>query len=91
MKHGEALICRKSFAFKVNGKGRAITFKAGCRFWVTNTELNQTNRKAVNVARHNEKIGHDFTAEQVAEFFATPEEWIWSCEAERMANSCGSL
>jgi hypothetical protein len=71
MKQCTPLTCKETFAFKVNGKGKAITFKQGQRFWVTNTEIDQKNRNVVNIARDGKSMGqgYDFTAEQVKAYF----------------------
>lgn len=42
---------KNSFAFKVNGKGRTITVKAGDRFWVTNCQTDQSQSGFITVDR----------------------------------------
>lgn len=71
MKQATTLVCKETFAFKNGGKGRAITFKAGQRFWVTNSEAGQKIDGVINVARAgmNSACGYNFTAEQVAQKF----------------------
>lgn len=71
MKQCTTITCKETFAFKVNGKGRTMTFQKGQRFWVTNTEIDQRNRKIVNVAREGKNMGqgYDFSPEQVNAYF----------------------
>jgi len=72
MEQATILVCKETVSFKVGGKGRVITFKAGQRFWVTNSEYDQNSRKVLNVARLNMPMGfgYDFTPEQVAQYFS---------------------
>jgi hypothetical protein len=69
MTQGTVLTCKETFSFKVNNKGRSITFKKGDRFWVTNTEVSQHSSNILNIARENKPIGYDFTPEQVQQYF----------------------
>jgi hypothetical protein len=69
MKQATPLTVRETFSFKVNGKGRTITFKKGQDAWVTNTQVDQQTRGVVNVARRGQVFGYDFTREQVEQFF----------------------
>jgi hypothetical protein len=69
MKQATSLTCKEPVSFKMDGKGRTITFKAGQEFWVTNSEVDQNNRQRLNVARNGAKIGYDFTPEQVSRYF----------------------
>lgn len=66
MKQATYLKCKQSFSFKM---GRKITFKENQLFWVTNSEADQNNRKLINIARKNQKIGYDFSIDEVQTFF----------------------
>ena len=60
------------FAFKVGGKGRAITFKPSDRLWVTNSQTDQHTRGVVMIGRegiHKVSGGYAFTADQAAQLF----------------------
>lgn len=71
MKQATYLTAKETFSFKVNGKGRAVTFKQGQRFWVTSTE----NSQFISVARLDQPLGsgYEFSPEQVSKFFSVEE------------------
>lgn len=74
IRQGLGLTAIRTFAFKVNGKGRVITFKEGQRFWVTNSTIDQRQSGFVKVDRHGKGCishGYAFTPAQVAECFTT--------------------
>jgi hypothetical protein len=73
VKQCTVLVMKETLSFKVNGKGRTITFKPGQTFWVTNTQTDQTTRGIVNVARTGQRFGYDFTTDQVERFFTIKE------------------
>ena len=68
----DVLTAKKDFAFKVNGKGRTITVRAGQRFWVT------TSRTALCVlidrmGKGSCSSGYSFSDEQLDELFTLDE------------------
>lgn len=66
---GVQLLCKSTVSFKVDGKGRIIHFKEGCRFWVCNTMTEQAASGCVKVARLTSKFGYAFPPDLVREHF----------------------
>ncbi len=46
-------VAKEAFAFCPGGSKRIVKVKAGDRFWVTNTQVNQTATGSIKVARAN--------------------------------------
>ena len=71
MRQCTILTPKSDISFKVSGKGRVITLKAGTSLWVSNCEPDQTARGVITVAKKTHCIGqcYDFTPAQVAELF----------------------
>lgn len=73
VKQGARLVARRDFQFKVPGvKGRAVTVRAGQRFWITNSMLDQDARKVVMIDREGRghiSNGYAFTPEMIADLF----------------------
>jgi hypothetical protein len=72
---GTYLTPRTGFAFKVNGKGREVTFKADQRFWIGNSRTDQASSGSVEVCRINRPagFGYRFTQAQIEELFVVAE------------------
>jgi hypothetical protein len=71
-KHCTELTAKSDFAFRVGGKGRAITVRTGQAFWVTNTQVDQQTRGIVLVDRKGKgsiSAGYAFTPEQIETLF----------------------
>jgi hypothetical protein len=64
--------CIESFAFKINGKGRVITIKAGQVLWVTSSQIGSFQRGAIDMARKGGGCigaGWPFTLEVISRYF----------------------
>ena len=64
---------RETFQFKMNGKGRTITFKATNAFWVSTVP--KADGSPIEVSRHGYPMGfgYRFTPEQIQSLFISAE------------------
>ena len=72
MRQGTIIKAKTTFSFKVNGKGRTITFKEGQEFWTTTTQIFFNQNGGVMVERKNKgsiSTGYFFTSQQIDELF----------------------
>ena len=68
MKQGERLTAKGDFQFKSGGKGRAVVVRAGQKFWVTNSMIDQAAQKVVMIDREGKghiSHGYAFTPEMI--------------------------
>jgi hypothetical protein len=74
MKQCTQLVCKETFSFKVNGKGRTITFKKGQEFWTTSTAVYVSSTSTVAVARKEVINSYIFSVEEINKFFDIRED-----------------
>lgn len=75
MKQGERLTAKGDFQFKSGGKGRAVVVRAGQKFWVTNSMIDQAAQKVVMIDREGKghiSHGYAFTPEMIENLFEVP-------------------
>lgn len=73
MKHGQSLIAKQAFGFKVPGaRGRGVTVKVGDKFWVTNCGTDQKRSGLILIDREGKGYishGYAFAPETLATYF----------------------
>lgn len=68
LKQTDTITCELEFAFKVNGKGRAITVRQGDVFWLTTSSTNPNRefaRKGASVGS-----GYQFSHDMLMTYFS---------------------